>query len=367
MKIVSVKLGAQSYEIRLGSGIIAQAGSWLKDVGFQGKAVGFRRKAVIITDANVGKLYGALLEKSLVEAGFSVTILEVPPGEEQKTLETASSLYDRLAASFAERSTLILALGGGVIGDLSGFVAATYMRGIPYVQVPTSLLAMVDSSIGGKTAVDRGKTKNLVGAFYQPKMVIADVAALKTLPQVELSNGLAEAIKMAAISDIKFFRFLEENMKKAITLDLSILEEIVCQNARQKAAVVGKDEKETGRRVILNYGHTIGHAVEAVSDFSLKHGQAVSIGMVAENTVARRLGLLPDVEAARIKELLISAGLPVTPPVFTPVEKEKVFEAMKHDKKVVNDKIRFVLLKAIGRPAVVDDIGLDLIREVLFG
>jgi 3-dehydroquinate synthase len=358
MKIVSVKLGAKSYEIRIGSGIMAQAGLWLKALGYQGKAV-------IVTDTNVGKLYGGLLEKSLVESGFSVTILEVKAGEEQKTLETASSLYDRLSTSFAERSTLVLALGGGVIGDLAGFVASTYMRGVPYVQIPTSLLAMVDSSIGGKTAVDRGNMKNIIGAFYQPRMVIADVAALKTIPRVELSNGIAEAIKMAAISDVKFFRFLEGNMKKAMALDLDKLEEIVYQNARQKAAIVGKDEKESGRRVILNYGHTIGHAVEAVSGFTLKHGQAVAVGMVAENKIARRLGLLSDIEAARIKELLISAGLPVMPPAFTPLEKEKVVEAMKHDKKVVNNKIRFVLLKAIGRPVVVDDVPAALIGEAL--
>jgi 3-dehydroquinate synthase len=360
MKIISVKLGGNRYEIRIGSGLMAQAGPWLKEYGFCGKAV-------IITDTNVGQLYAGQLERGVVEAGFSVTVLEVPAGEEQKTLETASSLYGRLAASFAERSTLILALGGGVIGDLAGFVAATYMRGVPYIQVPTSLLAMVDSSIGGKTAVDLAKMKNLVGVFYQPKMVIADVAALKTLPQVELSNGMGEAIKMAAISDFKFFRFLEENMKKAMALDLGILEEIVYQNARQKAAVVGKDEIETGRRIILNYGHTIGHAVEAVSGFTLKHGQAVSIGIVAANQLACRRGLLSDAQAARIKELLISAGLPVILPDFSRDEKEKMLVAMQHDKKVVNDKIRFILLKAIGRPVVVDDIGPDLIREVLFG
>jgi len=366
MKRINVKVGPTGYEIRIGSGIIAHAGSWLKDYVHKDHAAGFRHKAAIITDTNVKGLYAGQLERSLAAAGFYVTVLEVKAGEEQKTLETASSLYDRLAASFAERSTLILALGGGVIGDLAGFVAATYMRGVPYVQVPTSLLAMVDSSIGGKTAVDRGKTKNLIGAFYQPKMVIADIAALKTLPAAELSNGMGEAIKMAAISDVKFFRFLEENMKKAVALDPGVLEEIVYQNARQKAAVVVKDEKESGQRIILNYGHTIGHAVEAVSGFTLKHGQAVAVGMVAENKIARRRGLLSDVEAARIKEVLLSAGLPVNLPDFSREEKEKMHEAIKHDKKVVNEKIRFVLLKAIGRPVVVDDIGPDFIGEVLF-
>jgi 3-dehydroquinate synthase len=358
MRIANVKLGAASYEIRIGSGIIEQAGHWLRDGGYQGKAV-------IITDTNAGKLYAGQLQKSLEAAGFSVTTLEVKAGEEQKTLETASFLYDRLSASLAERSTPILALGGGVIGDLAGFVAATYMRGVAFVQVPTSLLAMVDSSIGGKTAVDRGQTKNLVGAFYQPKMVIADIASLKTLPAVELSNGLAEAIKMAAISDTRFFSFLEENIKKAVALDVAVLAEIVYQNASQKAAVVAKDEKESGERIILNYGHTIGHAVEAVSGFTLKHGQAVAIGMVAENDLARRLGLLSGIEAARIKALLVSAGLPVTPPAFSPQQKEKVLEAIKHDKKVVNSNVRFVLIKDIGSPVIVDDVAPSFIAEVL--
>jgi 3-dehydroquinate synthase len=358
MKTASVKLGAASYEIRIGPAIIGQAGSWLKAAGYQGKAV-------IITDTNVGKLYAGQLQKSLAGAGFSVTVLEIKAGEEQKTLESAAFLYDRLSASFTERSTPILALGGGVIGDLAGFVAATYMRGVPFIQVPTSLLAMVDSSIGGKTAVDRGHTKNLVGAFYQPKLVIADISVLKTLPAVELSNGLAEAIKMAAISDTRFFSHLEENIKKAVAMDAAVLEEIVYQNARQKAAVVAADEKESGGRIVLNYGHTVGHAVEAVSGFALKHGQAVAIGMVAENNIALRRGLLSATAAARVRELLMSAGLPVGLPVFTLDAKARVLEALKHDKKVVNDKLRFVLLKEIGRPVIVDDIGESLLAEVL--
>ncbi len=360
MKRIKVELGNNSYEIRVGSGVLAQTGVWLKEKGFAGKAV-------IITDSNVKGLYAAGLEKSLAAAGFSVAVLEVPAGEAQKTLETAGKLYNRLAESFTERSTLILALGGGVIGDLAGFVAATYMRGVPYVQVPTSLLAMTDSSIGGKTAVDHGQVKNIVGAFYQPKMVVADIATLKTLPKEELANGMAEVIKMAAISSRHFFRYLEASLERAMALDAVALEKIVLENAVQKAGVVGKDEKEAGRRVILNYGHTIGHAVEAVSNFNLKHGQAVAIGMVKENEIARRIGLLSDTEAAGITAMIKLAGLPVNIPDFNREEKESVLEVIRHDKKVLNDKIRFVLLKGIGHPVIKDDIEPGLIGEVLYG
>jgi 3-dehydroquinate synthase len=360
MQKITVKLAEKSYEIRVGSGILGQAGQWLKENGFSGKAV-------IITDSYVKGFYAEILQKSLSEAGFTVTVLDVPAGEAQKTLETAGLLYDGLAESFAERSTLILALGGGVIGDLAGFVAATYMRGIPYIQVPTSLLAMVDSSIGGKTAVDRGKMKNIVGAFYQPRMVIADIATLKTLPKDELSNGMAEAIKMAAIGDSKFFRFLEENTKRAMALDTAVLEKIVVENAAQKAKVVSKDEKESGGRITLNYGHTVGHAFESVSGFKLKHGQAVAIGMVAENSIARRRGLLPERQSFRIKQVIGEAGLPVSIPDLSTGEKERVLELIKHDKKVFNNKVRFVLLKNIGRPVIVDDIDPELIKEVLYG
>lgn len=360
MKTVNVKLAANSYEIRVGPGILGQAGRWLKEAGYSGKAV-------IITDTNVRPLYAGPLQKSLEEAGLNVTVFEVPEGEQQKTLDTAGRLYDRLAETFAERSTPVLALGGGVIGDLAGFVAATYMRGIPFIQVPTTLLAMVDSSIGGKTAVDRGNMKNVIGAFYQPKMVIADIDTLKTLPREELSNGMAEVIKMAAVSSSRFFGFLENNIGRAMALDAEVMEKIVLENAAQKAGVVGKDEKETGLRIILNYGHTIGHAVEAVSDFSIKHGQAVAIGMVAENKIAIRKDILPENEAARIEKVIERAGLPVTIPDFSPEKKESLLNVLKHDKKVINDVVRFILLKAIGRPVVADDVGPELIREVLYG
>ncbi len=357
---VRVKLGKNSYEIRIGQSLLPHIGLWLQEQGLSGKTV-------IITDSNVRPLYAANLERSLIDAGFKVIILEIPAGEEQKTLATAGQLYQRLAEAFVERTTLILALGGGVVGDLAGFVAATYMRGVPLVHVPTSLLAMVDSSIGGKTAVDHNSLKNMVGAFYQPKLVVADVATLKTLPQVELSNGMGEVIKHAVIRDKVFFRFLQENMTSAMDYDMGVLGKIVEKNACIKAPVVATDERESGLRTLMNYGHTVGHAVEAVSNFKLKHGQAVAIGMMAAAKISRRLGFLPADELNQIEECIRAAGLPVDLPDFSPAEKEKLLELIKHDKKVLDGKIRFVLLKSIGDAFITDKVASDLIREVLFG
>lgn len=360
MKIVKVKLGKNSYEIRVEAGAMERIGLWLREKDFTGRAV-------IITDSNVMPLYAGVLERSLTNANFKVTVVEVPVGEEQKTLETAGVLYNKLAAAYTERSSPVLALGGGVVGDLAGFVAATYMRGVPLIQVPTTLLAMVDSSVGGKTAVDHGQMKNIIGAFYQPRMVVADIDTLKTLPSEELSNGMAEVIKMAVIRDRGFFEFLEKNMVQAIALNEITLEEIVMRSAVHKAEIVGKDEKETGRRIFLNYGHTIGHAIEAVSNFKIKHGQAVAMGMIEENKIAGRMGLLPESEAGRIENVIKAAGLPSRLPELSHEEKEKVLEAIKHDKKVINEKVRFVLLKAIGSAIISDKVEPGLIGEVLFG
>lgn len=355
MQTIKAKIGASGYEIRIGQGLLDGAGQALKKIVLSDRAV-------IITDTTVRNLYAGVLERSLAAAGFTVTVLEVPPGEAQKNLDTAGRLYRSLVESGAERSTTIIALGGGVIGDLAGFVAATYMRGVPLAQAPTTLLAMVDSSIGGKTAVDHAGLKNIVGVFYQPKLVIADIATLKTLPPLELGNGMAEVIKQAAISDRAFFNYLARNMEKAVALDAQVLEEIVVKNVVFKAKVVEEDEKEGGRRIILNYGHTVGHAVEAVMDFKLKHGQAVAVGMVAENEISRRLGFLSAEDAAAVKNVIEKAGLPVKLPA---VDKKSLIQAMSHDKKVQQGRVRFVLLKSIGRPFVTDDVSPDLIDEVL--
>jgi 3-dehydroquinate synthase len=358
MKKVGVELGARRYEICIGSGLLPQVGAWMKSPGLAGRAV-------VVTDTTVRALYAAALEKGLAAAGFDVTVLALPPGEEQKTLTTAGRLYDRLAAAYAGRDTPVVAMGGGVIGDLAGFVAATYMRGVPLIHVPTTLLAQVDSSIGGKTAVDRRRVKNIVGVFYQPRLVVADIETLKTLPAVEISNGLAEVIKMAAIMDGRFFSYLERDIEKAMAFDTAVLSEIVARNAELKVGIVVLDEEESGPRACLNFGHTIGHAVEAVSGYRLKHGQAVAIGMVGAARLSARLGCLASGEAARLEAVIRQAGLPAAVPAGLDIK--PVMEAMKHDKKVRRDRVRFVLLRSLGEAFVSDDVDPALVAEVLRG
>lgn len=355
MRKVKVNLDSNSYEIRVGAGLLTQTGHWLKEKGISGKLV-------IVTDPTVNRLYGEALKQRLTKDSFNITTLLVPEGEEQKSLETAGRLYQELTNCYAERLTPILALGGGVIGDLAGFVAATYSRGVPLIQVPTTLLAQVDSSIGGKVAVDHGHLKNKIGAFYQPRLVIADTDTLKTLPARELANGLAEVIKSAAIRNKEFFAYLENNLDRIKSLDDETLEEIVFQSAKIKAEVVEKDEKDLGLRSILNYGHTIGHAVESTSDFKLAHGQAVAIGMLAAARISNRMRLLDKNEMARLKSVIEKAGLPAELP---DLKIEEIMKAMRYDKKVLRDKIRFVLLKAIGDVFITDEVDPSLVEQVL--
>ncbi|MFC1951869.1 3-dehydroquinate synthase [Chloroflexota bacterium] len=355
MRRLKVSLGANSYEIYMGPDLLAQTGRLLKENGFYGKLV-------IITDPTVKGLYGEALNQRLTKDGFKIITLLVPAGEEQKSLETAGRLYHELTACYAERTTPILALGGGVIGDLAGFVAATYLRGVPLIQIPTTLLAQVDSSVGGKVAVDHGQLKNKIGTFYQPRLVIADINTLKTLPTSELANGLAEVIKSAAIRNKKFFAFLESNIDMIKSLDVGALEEIVFQSVKIKAEIIEKDEKDLGLRNILNYGHTIGHAIESISDFRVGHGSAVTIGMLAAAKISNQMGILEENGLIRLKGIIEKAGLPT---VMPNLEIEKIIQAMKHDKKVLRDKIRFVLLKSIGSVLITDEVSPALLEKVL--
>ena len=355
MEKISVRLGINSYEILVGSGLLAQAGQQLKEIMSADKLV-------IITDPTVRSHYGRAIEQSLAGSGFKATVLAVPEGEEQKSLETAGGLYHELSRVHAERSTPILALGGGVIGDLAGFVAATYMRGVPFIQVPTTLLAQVDSSIGGKVAVNHGQLKNAIGAFYQPRLVISDIATLRTLPRTEISDGLAEIIKYAVIRDRELFAYLEENLDQIIALDERALEEIVFRSAGIKAEVVEKDERDLGLRNILNYGHTIGHAIETASDFEIEHGGAVALGMLAAGRISSKLGMLDKNELNRLKDVVQRAGLPIKIPGL---KIEKIIQAMKHDKKILKGKIRFVLAKSIGDVFVTDEVKASLVEQVL--
>ncbi|OGO30478.1 MAG: 3-dehydroquinate synthase [Chloroflexi bacterium RBG_16_56_11] len=355
MRTIKVELAERSYEIRVGAGLLSRVGPWINGLGFSGKAV-------VITDTTVKKLYAASLLAGLERAGFTPTVLEVPPGEAYKSLETAGRLYGEMTAARAERLTPVIALGGGVIGDLTGFVAATYLRGVPLVQVPTTLLAQVDSSIGGKTAIDHGRLKNIVGAFYQPVQVVADIDTLKTLSEAEVANGLAEVIKSAAVGDRDLFDYLYLNIEQAKELRPAALENVVVASAGIKADIVAADERDEGPREVLNYGHTVGHAVEAASGFSLKHGQAVSIGMVAAARISQRMGLLKESEVARLVAVLRKAGLPVAVPSLASAD---IFEAMSRDKKVRRDRVRFVLLRSIGDAFISDDVDMALVEEVV--
>jgi 3-dehydroquinate synthase len=286
----------------------------------------------------------------------------VPDGEEYKSLDTAGRMFQELTECFAERNTPILALGGGVIGDLAGFVASTYMRGVPFIQIPTTLLAQVDSSIGGKVAVDHGKLKNKIGAFYQPKLVISDTTTLKTLPQKEFANGMAEVIKSAVIRDRSFFNFIRENLAAITKLENDIIEETVFRAASIKASVVMQDERDTGLRNILNFGHTIGHAVESVSRFKISHGQAVAIGMIAEAKISLKMGTLKKNELNEIEDLISYCGLPTR---LSELDKDSILQAIQHDKKVTNGKIRFALPRNIGDVYVTDEVEPAVIREAL--
>jgi len=357
MKKVKVRLGSNSYEIHIGRGIFAQ-------VGRQLQASGFADKLVIITNPMVNRLYGESLKQNLIREGFRVTILQVPDGEEHKSLETAGRLYHELSSSYVERITPILALGGGVIGDLVGFVAATYLRGVPLIQIPTTLLAQVDSSIGGKVAVNHDQLKNKIGAFYQPKLVISDISTLRTLQAKELANGLAEVIKSAVVWDKEFFTYLETNLDRIVSLSDRELEETVFWSAKIKAEVVGKDERDLGLRNILNYGHTIGHAIESAAGFKVGHGESVAIGMLAAAKISNQLGILDINEVTRLRSLIKRANLTTELPNL---ELNRITQAMSHDKKILEGRIRFVLPKAIGDVFVTDEVSLSLVEQVLVG
>jgi len=355
MRKVGVRLGSNSYEIQIGSGLLAQTGQQLKRIGFGDKLV-------IVTDPTVKSLYGDTLKQSLISEGFKVAILLVPEGEAQKSLETAGRLYHELTDFYAERTTPILALGGGVIGDLAGFVAATYMRGVPLIQMPTTLLAQGDSSIGGKVAVNHGQLKNKIGTFYHPKLTISDINTLKTLSPREFNDGLAEIIKHGAILDGEFFSYLEDNLDKIKSLDAQVLERVVSRSAEIKAGVVEKDELDLGLRNILNCGHTVGHAIESVSGLKIWHGEAVAIGMLVEAKISNKMGILDRDELVRLKSVIKGANLPTEIP---DLEVAKIIQAMKHDKKILQGKLRFALPKSIGDVFITDEVSPSLIEQVL--
>ena len=342
MRNVHVSLGHRSYVIKVGGGLLSRLGA-------ECAALKFGQRCAVITDANVGRKFAKAALKSLAASGFEPVLITVPAGEKSKRLAVVEKCYDQLAAHRLERKSFIVALGGGVVGDLTGFVAATYLRGLPFVQVPTTLLAQVDSSVGGKTGVNLAAGKNLVGAFYQPRLVLCDLDTLATLPRREYVSGLAEVIKYGVIYDAVLFAQLERNLPRLLQRDPATLAAVVARCCEIKAAVVGRDETEGGLRAILNFGHTIGHAIENSSGYGkFLHGEAISIGQVAAAKLSHEILGLPSDDAARIEKLFARAGLPVKLKLNR-AQRPKLFAAMQLDKKVSNGEIKFVLAQKLGR------------------
>ncbi|AGB40502.1 3-dehydroquinate synthase [Halobacteroides halobius DSM 5150] len=356
METVKVDLGVRSYQIKIGEDILANLGAYLQELDIGSKVL-------IITNPLVNSLYGSEVKEAIAKVGFDVSKALISDGEEYKSLETAQDLYDKAVGVGLDRTSTIVALGGGVVGDIAGFIAASFMRGINFVQVPTTVLAQVDSSVGGKVAVNHPQGKNLIGDFYQPKLVVADKKVLSTLEERELKAGLAEVIKYGVIWDQQFFAFLEKRIDEILNLETDAIIKLVTRSCEIKAAVVAEDEKEEGLRAILNYGHTIGHALEAVTNYKkYRHGEAVAIGMVAAAKLAYKRGLLDSAALERQKELISNFGLPVA---YHNLEKEQIIKALSKDKKVKNGVIRFILANQIGKVIITSDLTEENIRETL--
>jgi 3-dehydroquinate synthase len=358
MRIVQVPLGQRSYAIKVEGGLLPRLGT-------ECARLKLGRRCAVITDANAGRHYAKAALKSLTASGFEPVLITVPAGEKSKRLAMVEKCYDQLAAHRLERSSFLVALGGGVVGDLAGFVAATYLRGIPFVQVPTTLLAQVDSSVGGKTGVNLKAGKNLVGAFYQPRLVLCDLDTFHTLPKREYLSGLAEVIKYGVIHDPVLFAQLERNLPKLLQRDPATLRDVVARCCEIKADVVGQDETEGGLRAILNFGHTIGHAIENSSGYGkYLHGEAIAIGQVAAARLSHELLGLPSADVVRIEKLFVQAGLPVKIKL-NDARRKKLFAAMKLDKKVSAGVVTFVLAEKIGRVVWGQSVSEALIRRVL--
>ena len=355
MQTLNVALGDRAYPIHIGAGLLSQVELILPHLK--------RKNVAIVTNTTVAPLYLEKLAKPLREAGVSVLEIILPDGEAYKNSETLSLIYDALLKNRCERSTTLIALGGGVIGDLTGYAAATYLRGVPFIQIPTTLLSQVDSSVGGKTGINHPLGKNMIGAFYQPKLVLADIATLHTLPQRELSAGVAEVIKYGLIRDADFFNWLEVNMSKLMGLDEAVTMYAIYRSCQNKAEVVAADEHETGERTLLNLGHTFGHAIENAMGYGVwLHGEAVAAGTVLAADLSQRLGWLTSEQISRIHALLSAANLPLNAPNLGV---EKYLDLMANDKKVENGKIRLVLQQGIGKAVITSDYDAAKLKETL--
>ncbi len=349
-----VELGARSYPIHIGPRLLQH-----EDV-LRPYIAG--RQVMVVTNDTVAPLYLEIVRNALT--GFEVHVTVIPDGEQYKDLATLETIFDNLMAAPCDRETTVVALGGGVVGDIAGFAAACYQRGVPYIQIPTTLLAQVDSSVGGKTAVNHPRGKNMIGAFYQPRAVIADIDTLATLADRELRAGVAEVIKYGLIRDIEFLEWLEQNVPRLLARDHEALTYAIHQSCQAKAAVVAADERERGERALLNLGHTFGHAIEtAVGYGQWLHGEAVAAGMVMAAFMSRRLKDLSPADYDRVLNLVSHAGLPVAPPAE--VTRAQLLSLMQSDKKVSAGKIRLVLLKTLGRAYLSDGYPTSALDETL--
>ncbi len=357
MKSIRVALKQNPYTILIGASILSDIGKYLSNLKLGDTAI-------IVTDPVIERLHAKSLTSGLKKNGFKVKIFTVPAGEKSKSVQTAFDLLKRIAVYDVFKKSFIVAFGGGVIGDLAGFVASVYKRGVPYVQVPTTLLAQIDSAIGGKVAVDLPVGKNLVGAFYQPKLVLSDVSVLSTLPKRQIRNGLAEAVKYGVIEDRKLFFYIAENYTKFIGADLNALSNLVYGCSLIKTRIVEKDEKETkGIRTILNFGHTIGHAIETAGGYHLyHHGEAIALGMRVAAEISRKLGMFKKEDAESLNKLLTNIGLPE---YIEKVALPKILSVMRHDKKFLAGRNRFVLAQQIGKVKVIEGIPLEVIKTAL--
>jgi len=355
MQTLGVALGARSYPIHVGSGLLERPELFVPVIP--------HRRAAIVTNETVAPLYLERLAAALSHADVETVPIVIADGEEHKNWLTLNEVYDALLSARCDRDTAVIALGGGVVGDLAGFAAATFKRGVPYIQVPTTLLAQVDSSVGGKTAVNHPRGKNMIGAFYQPVAVIADMDTLNTLPDRELRAGMAEVVKHGLVCDGGFFAWLEGNVDRLLARDPRALEKVVLRSCEIKAAFVSRDERESGDRALLNFGHTFGHAIEAGFGYGKwLHGEAVAAGMVLAAELSRRLGYLTGADVARIATLLERAGLPVS---VRGLAAERFLELMSMDKKARGKRLAFIVLESIGKAVIRGDVPGDLLQDTL--
>ena len=348
---IEVVLPHHSYQVQIEPGILSRLGTILRGLVPA-------KKCAVFSDESVAALYQTPVAGTLRGAGYEVLTADFKGGEEYKSLQSVSTFYEALLSQKFERTNPVIGLGGGVVGDTVGFVAATYLRGVPFVQAPTSLLAMVDASVGGKVGVNVPQGKNLIGAFYQPNLVAIDPETLTTLPPRELTCGLAECVKHGLLADAELFEWIADHSAKIRSLEMSTMVELIARNVQVKADIVSADEKEQGRRALLNLGHTFGHAIEKTSNYAVQHGEAVALGIVAACEVSCILGRISRDVQSRIEDLISSVGLPKSYALASP---ETLLEAMKLDKKVKDSKIRLVLLNAIGAAEVVNDVSEEII------